>query len=91
MLEALYQDFLSLSHEDQALFVRAYREQRTNEVEASRTRHRSEAEGGSQKVLLSAEERALMKKLGITVSAIKDIRNDVEDNAEEVEDGLFED
>lgn len=91
MLQTLYSNFLEMSFEAQELFVRAYRERRTNETEAVKRRREASYEGTSTRVALSDEEKALMKKLGLTLSAARDIRNDTEEVEEEDGVELFED
>lgn len=83
-LEQMYQDFNSMSEQAQTLFVREYRSRRAMELTIPQTYTKKKKEPTGPQ--LSEEDKALLRKFGITQKTLSNLQVD-----EEIEDeGSFE-
>lgn len=83
-LEQMYPDFNSMSDNDQTLFVRAYRARRAIELTIPQTYQKKKKEPTGP--TLSEEDKALLRKFGITQKTLSNLQVDEEPEDE----GSFE-
>ena len=72
-LYKLFPDFTKLSDSEKVNFLRSYRAKRAMELE----KH-MESKKGKGRILLSDEEKALIKALGITQKDLKALKGSIE-------------
>lgn len=81
-LEQMYEDFNSMDDCKQTLFVRAYRARRATELTVPQTYKKKKEPTGPT---LSEEDKALLRKFGITQKTLSNLQVD-----EEPDEGSFE-
>ena len=78
-LKHIYKDFLSLPYDEQVLFIRRYRTQRSEDLDADPIKKGRKKAAPSTKrepaIKTTPEERELLKKLGISMSQLKALKN----------------
>lgn len=73
-LYQLFPNFMTLSYPQRVEFIRSYRAKRARELEENIKRK------GKSKVILSDDEKALIKLLGITQKAFLVLKGSLEDD-----------